>query len=74
MAIRRFLGKASFGPGEIARMTHAYDNALLEFPLSDQTERVAELVAKKIVEIARNGERNSVLICVEALKELGIRG
>ena len=73
MAIHRLMQEASFEPDEVARMTAAYDVAMRELEVIDGADPRAELVAKKIIEISRAGERDPVLICVQALKELRIR-
>jgi hypothetical protein len=72
MAIHRILREASFDQADIGRMTRAYEAALSLLRAQDQTDAVKELIAKKVVEVTRGGERDPPKICARALKELGI--
>ena len=72
MAIYRLLQEAAFSPEDISRMTAAYEAALRLLRLTDRTDPVTEIVAKKIIEVTRNGEHDPPRICARALKELGI--
>jgi hypothetical protein len=72
MAIYRLLQEAAFSPDDVSRMTAAYETALRLLRLTDRTDPVTEIVAKKIIEVARNGERDPPRICARALKEMGI--
>jgi hypothetical protein len=40
--------------------------------LHDRTDPVCELIAAKIVQVFRMGERDPARICARAIKELGI--
>ena len=40
--------------------------------LADRSDLVTELIASKIIEIARSGERSATAICDRALEELGV--
>jgi hypothetical protein len=70
--LHRLLGEGAFPPEDIARITKAYDAALQLLRLTDQDDPVTEIVANKIIEIARAGERDPPKICARAIKELGI--
>ena len=72
MAIYRKLQEASFEPDEVERMTSAYEIALRELEMS-QSNPAAETIAQKIIEVTRDGERDPVIICVRALRELRLR-
>jgi hypothetical protein len=72
MAIRRLLQEAVFPPEDIARMTAAYEAALQLLRLNDRNDPVTEIVARKIVEVTRKGERDAPRICSRAIRELGI--
>jgi len=72
MPIRKQAIEAAFEPDDVARLTSAYEAALNLLGLTDRTDPVTEIVAKKIIEIARTGERDPPKICARALKELGI--
>lgn len=72
MAIHRLLREAVFPPEDIARMTTAYEAALELLRLTDRNDPVTEIIAKKIIEITRIGERDPPRICARAIQELGI--
>jgi hypothetical protein len=72
MAIYRLLKFSAFQPEEITCMTAAYEDALRVLQLSDRQDPITELVAKKIIEAAQTGERDSQRIRERALRELGI--
>jgi len=72
MALYRQLNEASFGQADIDRMTAAYEAALQLLLVKDRNDPVTEIVAAKIIQITRLGERDPPRICARALKELGI--
>jgi hypothetical protein len=72
MAIYRLVREAAFDQADIDRMAAAYEAALTALRLVDRDDPITELIAKKIIEIARAGERDPPSICVRALKELGV--
>ena len=53
-------------------MTAAYEAALTKLRLVDRTDPLTELIAKKIIEVTRNGEQDPTSICARAIKELGV--
>jgi hypothetical protein len=60
MPIRRFLeGDRSFGPGEIEVLVTAFEGALLELKLNDREDPVTLTVARRIIELAKQGERDA---------------
>ncbi len=71
MPIQRLLKEAVFDPDEVAALTLAYETALGTLRPKDRTDTLKELVAKKIIEVARHGERDPVKICARTLVELG---
>lgn len=72
MVIRRLLSETTFDQADIDRMTAAYEGALRALRLTDRADPVTELIAKKIIEVARSGESDPPRICARAIKELGI--
>ena len=74
MAIYRLLRTdVSFGPEEIQAMHSAYEDVCKQLGLREQkNDRVTEVVALKIIEIARTGERNTAVLRDGALKSLGV--
>jgi pyrimidine operon attenuation protein/uracil phosphoribosyltransferase len=60
------------GPEEISRLTTAYEQALRTIGIVDRGDPLAELLAKKIIEIAQTGVREPSDISTLAIKEIGI--
>ncbi len=58
MPIHRLLEKQAFGPDEIRVLVTAFEGALRTLRLVDRTDPAAETVAKKIIELAQQGERD----------------
>jgi hypothetical protein len=58
MPIDRIVKEAAFDPEEVQAIIAAYETALARLGLKDRSDPVAEMVARKIVEIARDGERD----------------
>jgi hypothetical protein len=50
--------KTAFGPEDTAAMTAAFDEALKRLNLADREAPIATSVAKKIIRLAKRGERN----------------
>jgi hypothetical protein len=70
MDTKRLLGDTAFEPDDIVRMTSAYNLALRELGLVDRDDPLTETVAKKVIEIMLTGERDPVLICEFAIRQL----
>ena len=47
-----------FGPNEIAVMTTAFDQILLDLKLMDRNDPMATIIAKLVINLVRNGERD----------------
>jgi hypothetical protein len=58
MEIYRLLQKAAFDDRAVSAMTTAYDGVLRNLGLVDRSDPVTEIVANKIIELARTGERD----------------
>jgi hypothetical protein len=71
MSIRRLLKDSNLQPEEIDRLTIAYEQALRSLHLVDRDDPVAEIVAKKIIEIAATGVRDPAEISRIAVEQLG---
>ena len=74
MAIYRLLQNSAFVPEDIGRLVAAYENCLRILNLSDRSDPITELIAKKIIELAQTGLRDPVRIGQLALEETGISG
>jgi hypothetical protein len=72
MPIYRLLQNMPMGPEEIGRLTTAYEQALRTIGIVDHGDPLAELLAKKIIEVAQTGIREPADISAQAIKEIGI--
>jgi hypothetical protein len=57
----------SFGPDEITVMTAAFEGILSDFRLKDRDDPVVQMIAKLVIELVRNGERDPVKVRKEIL-------
>ena len=73
MPIYRLLQNMPMGPEEISRLTTAYERALRGIGLVDRNDPLAEMVAKKIIEIGQTGVRDPAEISALAIQELGVQ-
>ena len=58
MPISRLLDNAAFDPAAVAALRDAYEHACAALQLSDRADPLTEVVAKRIIEHARRGERD----------------
>jgi hypothetical protein len=72
MPLYGLLKDGSFDPDDIDRMVAAYEAALARLQLKDRADPVCELVAKKIIDLARSGDHDVQQMCDRAIAELGI--
>jgi hypothetical protein len=74
MAIYRLLrNDISFGPEEIQAMYCAYEEVCERLELENKKDdRVTEIVALKIIEAAKGGVRNPIILRDMAFEMLGI--
>jgi hypothetical protein len=70
MAIYRVLREAAFDREEIERLSAAYERALRVLRLRDRNDPLTEIIAKKIIEVARMGEQNAAAICDRAIQPI----
>ena len=73
MAIYRLLQNSPMGPDEIRRLEEAYERTLLAIGLKDRNDRITEMIAKKVIEVAQTGVRDPAQISTLAIKEIGTR-
>lgn len=59
MPIRQLLDNAAFNPEEALMLRRAFEDTLRALNLSDRADPVTTLVARKIIELASNGERDA---------------
>ncbi len=60
MPINRALQGRVFSPDELQVLTTAFEETLRELRLVDRSDPATEMVAKKIIELADEGERDPV--------------
>jgi hypothetical protein len=51
-------GDASFGPEDVAKLVAGFDSALANLALKDSNDPATAAVAKLIIQLAKNGERD----------------
>lgn len=72
MPIHRFLKQAVFDQDAIDAMTIAFEDTLRELRLTDRDDPIVEIVARVIIECARQGDRDPVQMRDCALKALKV--
>jgi hypothetical protein len=68
MPITRLLQDTAFGPDEIAVLVAAYEDALRALSLVNRADLATEMVAKTIIELAKQGERDPVRLRERAIQ------
>jgi hypothetical protein len=74
MAIYRLLQHSAFAPEDIAPLVAAYEDCLRALRLSNRSDPITEMLAKKIIELAQTGIRDSVRLRRLTLQEIGVPG
>jgi hypothetical protein len=70
MPLRRFLpDHNSFSPEELAVLSAAFAEALDKLGLNDRNDPLVEIVAKRIINGARAGERDRAKLCAIGMKD-----
>jgi hypothetical protein len=69
MPIRPYLGGEKFDPETIRVMGLAFEMALVALRLADRGDLANEILARKLIDLARAGERDSERLCDGVLKE-----
>ena len=64
----------AFGDEATLAMGAAFDQACQSLPHSERTVAVREIIAKRIIEAAKNGELDPVRLCGKALRTFNIDG
>ena len=68
MPLSRFLDDATaFAPDDLEVMAAAFDCAMAKLGLKDRADSLNELVAKRIIALAAQGERDPDELCERAL-------
>ena len=72
MILRFLKDEAAFDPNDVRAMSMAFDEACKVLHISEAETRAREVVAARIVELARRGERSPLLLRDRVLKDVGI--
>ncbi len=72
MPIRTLLERCAFAPEDAQRIAAAYEDALRSLGLVDRNDPICEIVARKIIQIARAGTTDPAEICRRVVRELGV--
>jgi len=70
MSINPVLAKSVYEPDEVDAMAKAFEATCAALGLSRRDEPIGELVATKVIECARTGERDPKRLCNLVLLEL----
>jgi hypothetical protein len=71
MATYRLQQNAPLGPEEIGRLVAAYQQTLRTLGLKDRSDPITRLVARRIIDIAQTGVRDSAQLATIAIEQLG---
>jgi hypothetical protein len=71
MAIYRLLVDGAFDDRAVRALATAYEGALQDLKLVDRNDPFTEIIAHKIIELARMGERDPVKLRELAVKAVG---
>jgi hypothetical protein len=64
--------QTAFDPETVRAMSMAFDDVCKELALKLSEIKAREVIAKKIIELARNGERSPTQLRDRALKAVGV--
>ena len=70
MPIVRLLQNAAFDPTDIEIIAAAFEDACRELGLVERPDPLSELLARKFIEIAQNGERDPRRLRQKAIKRM----
>ena len=64
------VGSGAFSPDEVVILTTAFEDALRALGLVDRKDPAVTTVAKRVIELARGGEHDPILLREAVLKSL----
>jgi hypothetical protein len=70
VSIYRIFRSTAFEPEAVINMSAAYEDALRVLKLADRADPITELVARKIIEVARTRQSNRTRLRDKAFAEL----
>ncbi len=72
MAIYQLFKTLALDPEEIAGLAIAYEDALRTLELADRADPITTIVAERIIEAAKTGERDPAQLCAMAIRDLRV--
>ena len=72
MAIYKLFRTLSLQQEEIDKLALAYENALVALQIADRSDRITNIIAQRIIEAAKAGERDPAALCALAIKYLTV--
>jgi hypothetical protein len=72
MSVHQLFHKTAFSPEEIAVLVTAYEATLKKLGLVDRDDPLARMIAKKIIELAERGVRESEQVIAMTMSEVGL--
>jgi hypothetical protein len=72
VAIYRLSKNLVFGPEDIQRLSTAYEDAFRALELTDRSDPITQIIAKRIIEAAQTGARDPATLCAIAIKDLRV--
>ena len=70
MIMRRLIQNLAFNQDDIERLAGAYEEALRALHISDRDDPNNKVIAQRIIEGARAGVRDPIVLCKMAVKDL----
>jgi hypothetical protein len=70
--IRPYIKEGAFGPEAVSAMATAFDDACTALTASARTDIAKETIAAKVIELARGGETDPIVLREMVLSELGL--
>jgi len=72
MPIRRLLDSNAFNPEDVTILRDVFEDTLRALNLTDRSDPVTSLIAKKIIELARLGDRDPARLRQAALEAFSL--
>jgi hypothetical protein len=73
LAIRKLLVKSTFNPEDVALLCAVYDEVIRRLHLPRVPQPLADAFARKIIEIAKSGERDYARFVERVFVDIGVR-
>jgi hypothetical protein len=73
LAIRKLLVKSTFGPEDVALLCAVYDEVIRRLHLPRVPQPLADAFARKVIDVAKTGERDYTRFVERVFADVGIR-